>query len=113
ERAGPKADFDRRSSLNFGAEYRWRDPVTLGAYYMYGSEIGFNVAVSGNPKQPVTPQDLGAGPIPINARAANAPRGTGWATNSAARDQLAAALSEALAAEGIQLEEMSVTGTTV
>src|SRR5690606_39207047 len=41
------------------------------------------------------------------------PRGTGWAQNTSARDQLALALAEALRAEGIQLEEMQVTGTTV
>ena len=113
ERRSPASDFDRRSSLNFGAEYRWLEGVTLGAYYMYGSEFGFNVAVSGNPMRPLTPQDLGTGPLPVNARAADAPRGTGWATNTSARDQLATALSEALAAEGIQLEEMAVTGSTV
>src|SRR5690606_21671930 len=82
-------------------------------YYMYGDEIGFNVAVSGNPKRPLTPQDLGAGPLPVNARAANAPRGTGRANNPTATDQLAEALAEALKGEGLQLEEMSVSGSTV
>jgi hypothetical protein len=113
ERQSPASDFDRRSSLNFGAEYRWFEGVTLGGYYMYGSEVGFNIAVSGNPMRPLTPQDLGTGPLPVNARAANAPRGTGWAANTSARDQLALALAEALKAEGLQLEEMSVTGSTV
>ncbi len=113
EQRSSASDFDHRSAFNFGAEYRWLEGVTLGAYYMYGSELGFNIAVSGNPKRPLTPQDLGAGPLPVNARAGDAPRGTGWATNPAARDQLAAALAEALKAEGIQLEAMQVTGSTV
>ena len=107
------SDFERKSPLNFGAEYGWFEGVTLGAYYMYGDTIGFNVVVSGNPNKPLTPQNLGAGPLPVNARPADAPQGTGWATNPAARDKLATALSEALAAEGIRLEEMQVTATSV
>ena len=110
----PDSDFERKSPLNFGAEYRWREGMTLGGYYMYGDAVGFNVVVSGNPKKPLTPQDLGAGPLPVNpragGRAAAAPAGP---RNPAARDQLAEALSEALDAEGIQLEGMEVDRDTV
>ena len=85
---GPKRGAD--ASANFGAEYRWLEGVTVGAYYMYGDAVGFNVVVSGNPLHPVAPQDLGAGPLPVNPRAPDAPRGTAWTTNTAALDQLAA-----------------------
>ena len=36
---------------------------------MYGSTVGFNVVVSGNPYKPLTPQNLGTGPVPVNAAA--------------------------------------------
>jgi hypothetical protein len=113
EQQSPTSDFKRKSSVNFGAEYRWLEGVTVGAYYMYGDAVGFNVVVSGNPLRPLAPQDLGAGPLPVNPRAADAPRGTAWTTNPAALDQLATALAEALDAEGIQLEGMEVQGDTV
>lgn len=113
EQRSPSATFDPASMLNFGAEYRWREGVTLGAYYMYGSEVGVNIALSGNPNRPITPQDLGTGPLPVNARPMDAPQGTAWATNPEARDQLAAALAEVLSAEGMRLEGFSATPDTV
>ena len=62
EQQGPKASFERKSPINVGAEYRLREGITLGGYYMYGSTVGFNVVVSGNPYKPLTPQNLGTRP---------------------------------------------------
>lgn len=104
EQRSPTADFKPNNQFNFGAEYRIREGITIGGYYMYGSEIGVSLAISGNPLRPLVPPDLGTGPLPVNARAANAPTGTGWATNPAARDQLAVALEEILRAEGMRLD---------
>ncbi len=104
EQRSPSADFVPESQWNFGAEYRIREGVTFGAYYMYGSEVGVNLALSGNPKRPLVPPDLGTGPLPVNARPADAPTGTNWATNPAAIDQLATALREILRTEGMELE---------
>ncbi|HET9067932.1 MAG TPA: YjbH domain-containing protein, partial [Amaricoccus sp.] len=47
EQAGPRADFERKSPINVGAEYRLTPGITLGGYYMYGSTVGINVVVSG------------------------------------------------------------------
>ncbi len=113
EQKSPTATFDRKSPFNFGAEYRWREGVTLGGYWMYGSEVGVNIALSGNPNNPITPQDLGTGPLPVNARADDASRSTGWASNTSARDQLAEALAEILLAEGMRLERFRTEPTAV
>lgn len=107
EQRSPSAEFEPESQVNVGAEYRWRPGITFGGYYMYGTAIGFNIAIAANPLRPLVPPDLGTGPLPINARAANAPQGVSWATNTAARDQLAAALEQILQAEGMQLEGFS------
>ena len=40
EQQGPNASFKRKSPLNFGAEYRLREGITLGGYYMYGDDRG-------------------------------------------------------------------------
>ncbi len=107
EQRSPAAEFEPETQWNVGAEYRLREGITFGAYYMYGSEIGFNIAISGNPNRPLVPPDLGTGPLPINARPASAPRGTDWAQDPGARDQIAVALAEVLRAEGMTLEGFS------
>ena len=61
--------------------------ITLGGYYMYGSTVGFNVVVSGNPYKPLTPQNLGTGPVPVNPRPADANRSTAWVNDPAAQDE--------------------------
>jgi hypothetical protein len=113
EQRGPRADFERKSRVNFGAEYRVTSGITLGGYWMYGSEAGVNLAITANPNRPLQPQDLSPGPIPVTARAADAPRGPSWAANEAARAQLGQALAAALDGEGVQLQEMRVSGDTV
>lgn len=104
EQRGPEAEFERESPWNFGAEYRLREGITFGGYYMYGSEVGFSVSLSGNPYRPLVPPDLGQGPLPVVARPADAPRSGAWAGRETARDQLAVALEEVLRSEGMQLE---------
>lgn len=104
EQQSPASDFKPESQVNVGAQYRIREGIEVGGYWMYGSEVGLSVSISGNPLRPLVPPDLGTGPLPVVARAASAPTGTGWAQNRGAIDQLAAALDEILRAEGMQLE---------
>ncbi len=113
EQQGPDSEFERKSPFNFGAEYRLRPGITLGGYYMYGSTLGFNVVVSGNPYQPLAPQNLGTGPVPINARPANANRSGAWVNDPAAEAKLTSAIGKALNADGITLQAMSYTADTV
>jgi hypothetical protein len=112
EQEGGDARFRRHSPFNFGAEYRVTDGVTLGGYYMYGDTVGFNLVFSGNPKNPIAPQNLGPGPLPINPRPPGM-RGTDWVNSEAARTQLIDAVSEALDEEGITLEQIEFAPTAV
>lgn len=109
EQAGPGGDFERKSRFNLGAEYRITRGITIGGYWMHGSTLGVNLSVTANPNRPLVPQNLAPGPLPVTARAEDAPMGRGWAGNESARDQLATALAAALDAEGIRLEELRVT----
>lgn len=113
EQQGPRSSFERKSPMNFGAEYRLRPGITLGGYYMYGSEVGFNVVVSGNPLHPPVPQNLGAGPLPVNPRPADANKSTAWVGNEAARGKLTEAVGDALNDEGITLQAMRFAPDTV
>ena len=44
--------IDRKSQFNFGAEYEVSKGFRLGAYYLYGSEIGVNAQIQFNPNRP-------------------------------------------------------------
>lgn len=105
--------FDRKSDFNFGVAYAPNDYLQASAAWMYGSSFGFQFTIRGNPKKPLMPQDLGAGPSPVVARAPDAPRNTGWETNTEGKQQLIDTLGEALAADGIIIEEARLTGTQV
>ncbi|WP_413150019.1 YjbH domain-containing protein [Amaricoccus sp. W119] len=113
EQEGPTSHFERKNPFNFGAEYRFTEGITVGGYYMYGDKLGFNIALSGNPNKPLTPQDLGVGPIPTTARPEGAPMGEGWQNDPAKRAQLSTALAEAMDTEGIRLERITFRGSEV
>ncbi|HSF93264.1 MAG TPA: YjbH domain-containing protein, partial [Paracoccaceae bacterium] len=105
--------FSPLSQFNFGAEYAPVNGVSLGAYYNYGTDLGFRVTFHGNPNRPIVSPDLGLGPVPIKPRAAGYSTNASWAANPIATTALAGGLAPVLAAEGIVLEEMLITGTTI
>ncbi|MCF6305376.1 MAG: YjbH domain-containing protein [Rhodobacteraceae bacterium] len=106
-------DFERNSPFNFGLEYRLGNNISMGAYYNYGSDFGFRVTLTGNPNVPITPQDIGTGPAPINARPADASRDTAWAANPAVQSAMVKALADALANDGIQVKEGRIDGSVL
>ena len=106
-------DFTRNSPFNFGAEYRLGSHLAFGAYYNYGSEIGFRVTLSGNPNQPITPQDLGVGPAPVNARPVGYSQDVSWAAVPRVRTKMIEILSNALGEDGIIVREGRITGNAL
>jgi hypothetical protein len=106
------SDFERKSPWNFGAEYRLRKGVTLGGYFMYGDAVGFNVVFSGNPSEPLVPQNLDPAPVPVNPRPPG-PHSTSWVNDATARETLITAVSGALSDEGVTLQEVKFAPTQV
>ncbi len=106
-------DFTRNWPFNLGAEYRLGTHLSLAAYYNYGSEFGFRLSFSGNPNQPITPQDLGVGPAPVNARPADYSRDVAWAGVPIVRKKMLEILSSALAQDGIIVQEGRISGDTL
>lgn len=103
--------FDRKSPFNFGVEYQVSQRTRLGAYYMYGSEVGVNLQVQLNPKAPVTPMRAKAPqPVPQRPpRSANpAVWDTGWATSESVKLQLRDLLDPELRADGLVLESLTL-----
>ncbi len=106
-------DFTHNSPFNFGLDYRLGSHLSFGAYYNYGSEFGFRVSLSGNPNEPITPQDLGVGPAPINARPADYSTDTSWAAAPIVRSKMVEILAKALAEDGIHVQEGRITGNAL
>ena len=110
--AGQSAVFTRKSRFNFGAEYQYSDRVRLGAYYLYGSELGLNVQVQLNPNRAVTPTRTSpAGPVAQrpSRNAQPAAWSTDWTANQDAPGILSEAIKPQLAASGLELVALQVS----
>ena len=116
EEAGKRGTFDRRSPFNFGLEYQRSPMVRLGAYYLYGSELGFNVTIALNTAQRPRAGIGGSGPEPVKPRPIRASNpaaySTGWLAQVDAKDILIGTLTRNLVRTGIFVESLGVTGDT-
>lgn len=106
--------FERRSPFNFGVEYQWTRSTRLGAYYLYGSEIGVSAQIQLNPRQPITRLAVPA-PYPVQPREqwAGPPESwdLDWANNRETVLGLRDRLAETLKRDGLVLESLEVGPT--
>ena len=78
-RNGRRGDFVAEVPVNVGIEYRPNESLEIGAYYVYGSEFGVRLSLSGNVNEPLTDLDfedppktvLPRQPLPNGARIAS------------------------------------------
>ncbi|MEQ6249389.1 YjbH domain-containing protein [Sulfitobacter sp. HNIBRBA3233] len=108
--------FDRKSRFNFGAEYQLSDSMRLGAYYLYGSELGVNLQIQINPKRPLSPLRLPA-PRPYDVRPSRredpqAYDGAWAASEESASGAVRDALTPLFEAEGLTLVSAKTTAST-
>lgn len=102
--------FQKKSPVNFGVEWQASERTRLGAYYLYGSEIGVSAQIQLNPKQPAIPRTLAA-PQPIQPRPDRASNPEAWSTSwSEGRPAplLRSLLQAALKDEGLILESLEI-----
>ncbi len=106
--------FERRSSVNLGIEYQATERTRLGAYYLYGSQIGISAQIQLNPKRPVTPMRVSA-PLPVEPRPTRASNptaySTAWAQSTEAPLALRDVLDPLLRQDGLVLEALDVSAT--
>lgn len=117
EEAGIRKIFERKSPFNFGLEYQYNRTLRLGAYYLYGSELGVSAQFVLDPRRRSSGGVLGAGPAPLldrPLRAANAKAWSSqWVTEPNAAPGLRDALQTRLRADGIVIEAIEVTAGRV
>lgn len=103
--------FQRKSSLNFGIEYQASARTRLGAYYLYGSELGLTAQIQLNPYYPRVPPTVAAPrPVMVRPALAEAPDAydTGWAEAADAPLRLRDRLAPVLRDNGLVLEALEV-----
>jgi hypothetical protein len=109
--------IERDSPFNFGLEYQRGPNMRFGAYSLYGSEIGLAFHIILDPKSRATGGVVGTAPVPVKARPARAadPEAYdgGWVTQADAGPILRENLAKRLAADGIAVEDLAYTATTV
>lgn len=108
--------FERRSNVNFGVEYQASPRTRLGAYYLYGSELGLTAQIQLNPSHPPTRLSAPA-PMPVHQRPARAraPEAydTAWTANTEAPRLLRDGLAPRFKAEGLAIESLDVRADSV
>ncbi len=111
-----RGTFDRATPFNFGVEYQYSKSVTLGAYSMHGTELGFNVSIALNPAQRPYGGIGGPGPQPVQPRVPRSERpdvwDTAWLAQPDAKALLIANMNRNLVRTGLTVEQISVTGDT-
>lgn len=106
--------IDQKSPINIGAEWQATDSIRLGAYYMYGTDLGFNMAITLNPKRPPTNNTMEPGPVPVKPRPARAANPDAWSTAWVEQpnrpQRIATQLEKLLAADGMGVESLELSG---
>ncbi len=106
--------FTKKSRFNFGAEYQYSDRTRIGAYYLYGSEIGINVQVQLNPRRPIEPLRVTpTAPLSIRPSRAAEPQAyaTDWTNSESAPLTMRDKLEPILDASGLTLEALQVSAS--
>lgn len=99
--------FDRKSSLNYGLDYRLGDNADFGLAWMYGSELSARLTIKANPRFPPAGAGREPAPPPVVPRTSIAQ--LGWTlTDSATQDRVASSLE----AIDLELRAIEFTGET-
>jgi hypothetical protein len=108
--------FNHASPFNFGLEYSPNDQLRLGAYYMYGDEVGISAQFFMNPKQRPAGGVGGPAPAPVKPRPARSADPDAWSPEWIEQDSARALLisntNKWLEKDGIIIEAMGYDGRT-
>ena len=114
--------FEREIPFNFGASYRLRPGVDVAARYLYGSELGVQLTMALNPKDPPAASGRDPAPPPVVPRGPHETGDLGWPEQVApgAAPETApetapwsGASPRALAGQGLRLHGMARSGAAL
>ena len=103
--------FERNSPLNFGVTWEPNESYQLGAYYMYGSEIGLSATIVIDPTQRDVVSGLEGAPFPVIPRSGLSNAAT-WTTPEIERAGVDT-LGTIMATDGFRLLGAEVSGNTM
>lgn len=107
--------FERDTPLNFGVEYALATDVRLGAYALYGSELGIQLSIGLNPGRPPVPGGQEPGGVTVLERPSRAAApeiySTEWAASVPVKTQLRDSMAAALRAERMEMEALDLSAT--
>ncbi|GHC50435.1 YjbH domain-containing protein [Neogemmobacter tilapiae] len=108
--------FDRNSPFNFGIEYRKDDAMQLGAYYMYGSQLGLAAHFFINPAQRPMGGVRDTAPFYVKPRPSRSADPDAWSPEWVSQPGIAPVLiknvNSRVEDDGIVVEGISFTATT-
>jgi hypothetical protein len=115
--AEERGTFERKTPFNFGVEYRLSDQLRLGAYSLYGSEVGFSLQFTLNPKVRLTGLGINdPAPPPLTVRPARSLNpalwSEDWASTPSVPGQVREVLGAALAPQGLYLDALDLRPTS-
>ncbi|MEC9312442.1 MAG: YjbH domain-containing protein [Pseudomonadota bacterium] len=106
--------FERKSQVNYGLEYQWSKTTRIGAYYMYGSELGITAQFQLKPRHPILATQVPA-PAPIVPRSQWATKeehwSQDWTESEYKRTRFRDLVAEGLKPHGLILEAIDLKGT--
>ncbi len=109
--SGSRKTFDRKSPYNFGVEYQVKPNLRVGAYYLYGSEVGLSAQIVLDPKVRPTGGMLTAGALPVKDRPSRAANAAAWSplwiTEESGKASMRSSLAKTLRRDGITLEAIT------
>lgn len=104
--------IDRRTPLNLGLQYELFEGAQLGLNYAYGDRVGVQFSFAANPNRSGFGPQISPAPAPVLVRAEGSAADLGWTGLPGGATQVRARTAEALAEEGLRLEQMALSGTS-
>ncbi len=106
-------ELDRKSSVNFGFDYKLGKMGSVSGYYLYGSEVGLQFNIYIDPRTSPIPSGLEKAPLPVRPRPSRsadpAAYATDWTSDPTVLPGIQDSVAKALAKDGQVLESMSLS----
>lgn len=109
-----RIDFQVKSPVNVGLSYAFRNGTNIKAGWLYGTTAGVQLSYVLNAKEPRHPPLVRAGaPQPVAVRGRRSAQDLGWTQDSGLPDRASAAFGQAIAADGLTLDQMVLRANSV